>query len=105
MRTDQTFDQMLTQARTVFPYVENHLFYVEHWFHSLFWNKMREVAKILVSFKFIDDVEDMWYMTRAEIKDALWDVVTSWATGCKPRGPLGMAQRNSLAQTVHGKVP
>jgi pyruvate,water dikinase len=27
-------------------------------------------------------------MTRAEIKDALWDVVTSWATGCKPRGPL-----------------
>jgi pyruvate,water dikinase len=31
-----TFDQMLGTARTVFPYVENHLFYVEHWFHSLF---------------------------------------------------------------------
>jgi phenol phosphorylase subunit alpha len=83
-----TFDQMLTQARTVFPYVENHLFYVEHWFHSLFWNKMRDVAKILASFNFIADVEDMWFMTRAEIKDALWDVVTSWATGSKPRGPL-----------------
>jgi pyruvate,water dikinase len=83
-----TFDQMLGQARTVFPYVENHLFYVEHWFHSIFWNKMRQVGKILVDFKFIEDVEDMWYMTRAEIKDSLWDVVTSWATGCKPRGPL-----------------
>jgi pyruvate,water dikinase len=91
LKTDEdraTFDQMLTQARTVFPYVENHLFYVEHWFHSLFWNKMRDVAKILVSFKFIADVEDMWFMTRSEIKDALWDVVTSWATGSKPRGPL-----------------
>jgi pyruvate,water dikinase len=79
---------MLAQARTVFPYVENHLFYVEHWFHSLFWNKMRDVAMILVSFEFIADAEDMWFMTRAEIKDALWDVVTSWATGSKPRGPL-----------------
>ena len=48
LKTDedrQTFDQMLTQARTVFPYVENHLFYVEHWFHSIFWNKMRDVAQ------------------------------------------------------------
>ena len=83
-----TFDQMLAQARTVFPYVENHLFYVEHWFHSVFWNKVREVAKILSEYKFIEDPEDVWYMTRAEIKDALWDVVTAWATGSKPRGPL-----------------
>lgn len=84
----QTFDQMLGTARTVFPYVENHLFYVEHWFHSIFWNKVREVAKILVDFKFIEDVEDVWYMKRSEIKDALWDVVTAWATGSNPRGPL-----------------
>jgi len=84
----QIFDQMLGTARTVFPYVENHLFYVEHWFHSLFWNKVREVAKILVDFKFIADVEDVWYLKRSEIKDALWDVVTSWATGSNPRGPL-----------------
>ncbi len=91
LNTDEdrtTFDQMLTQARTVFPYVENHLFYVEHWFHSIFWNRMRDVAKILADYKFIEDVEDMWYMTRSEIKEALWDVVTSWATGSNPRGPL-----------------
>lgn len=82
-----TFDQLLGTSRTVFPYVENHLFYVEHWFHSLFWNKMREVAKILLDFKFIEDIEDVWYLKRSEIKDALWDVVTSWATGSNPRGP------------------
>jgi pyruvate,water dikinase len=84
----QTFDQMLGTAKTVFPYVENHLFYVEHWFHSLFWNKVREVGKILVDFKFIEDIEDIWFMKRSEIKDALWDVVTAWATGSNPRGPL-----------------
>ncbi|MGC8660641.1 MAG: PEP-utilizing enzyme, partial [Desulfomonilaceae bacterium] len=82
----QAFDQLLGTARTVFPYVENHLFYVEHWFHSIFWNKVREVGKILVDYKFIEDVEDVWYLKRSEIKDALWDVVTSWATGSKPEG-------------------
>jgi pyruvate,water dikinase len=83
-----TFDQMLGQARTVFPYVENHLFYVEHWFHSLFWNKMRDVARIMVEHKFIHDVEDVWYLKRSEVKDALWDLVTAWATGSQGRGPL-----------------
>jgi phenol phosphorylase subunit alpha len=84
----QTFDQMLGTARTVFPYVENHLFYVEHWFHSLFWNKVREVGAILVEHKFIEDVEDIWYLKRSEIKDCLWDLVTAWATGSNGRGPL-----------------
>lgn len=91
LRTDEdkgTFEQMLATARTVFPYVENHLFYVEHWFHSLFWNKMREVSRIMVEHGFIEDVEDVWYLKRAEIKDALWDLVTAWATGSKARGPL-----------------
>lgn len=83
-----TFDQMLGTSRTVFPYVENHLFYVEHWFHSVFWNKMREVAQILVDHKFIDDLEDVWYLKRSEVKDVLWDLVTAWATGSNGRGPL-----------------
>ncbi|HYW93789.1 MAG TPA: PEP-utilizing enzyme [Gammaproteobacteria bacterium] len=81
-----TFDQLLGTARTVFPYVENHLFYVEHWFHSVFWNKVREVAAIMRDHGLIEDLEDVWYLRRAEIKDALWDLVTAWATGVKPRG-------------------
>ena len=82
-----TFDQLLATAKTVFPYVENHLFYVEHWFHSVFWNKVREVAAIMKDHGFIKDIEDVWYLKRSEIKDALWDLVTAWATGVKPRGP------------------
>jgi pyruvate,water dikinase len=81
------FDQLLGTAKTVFPYVENHLFYVEHWFHSVFWNKIREVAAIMKDHGFIGGVEDVWYFKRSEIKDALWDLVTAWATGVKPRGP------------------
>jgi len=81
------FDQLLNTAKTVFPYVENHLFYVEHWFHSVFWNKIRDVAAIMKEHGFINDIEDIWLLKRGEIKDALWDLVTAWATGVKPRGP------------------
>ncbi|MCL4748178.1 MAG: PEP-utilizing protein mobile subunit, partial [Burkholderiaceae bacterium] len=80
------FDELLGCAKTVFPYVENHLFYVEHWFHSIFWNKVREVGAILKEHGVIADVEDVWYLRRDEIKQALWDVVTAWATGVTPRG-------------------
>jgi phenol phosphorylase subunit alpha len=82
-----TFDELLNTAKTVFPYVENHMFYVEHWFHSVFWNKVREVAAIMKEHGFIRDIEDIWLLKRSEIKDALWDLVTAWATGVKPRGP------------------
>jgi len=82
----KTFDELLGTAKTVFPYVENHLFYVEHWFHSIFWNKVREVGAILQEHGIIAEVEDVWYLRRDEIKQALWDVVTAWATGVKPRG-------------------
>lgn len=81
------FNQLLETAKKVFPYVENHLFYVEHWFHSLFWNKVRDFSRILKDHGFLEDVEDIWYLKRGEIKDALWDLVTAWATGVRPRGP------------------
>ena len=80
------FDELLGCAKTVFPYVENHLFYVEHWFHSVFWNKMREVAVIMKEHGMIDDVDDIWLLRRDEIKQCLWDIVTAWATGVTPRG-------------------
>ncbi|HMA08532.1 MAG TPA: PEP-utilizing enzyme, partial [Ramlibacter sp.] len=80
------FDELLGCAKTVFPYVENHLFYVEHWFHSVFWNKMREVGVIMKEHGVIAEVEDIWLLRRDEIKSALWDIVTAWATGVTPRG-------------------
>ena len=43
------FDQQLALARTVFPYVENHDFYVDHWYHTIFWNKVREFGALLAA--------------------------------------------------------
>ncbi|MDO9535616.1 MAG: PEP-utilizing enzyme [Bacillota bacterium] len=82
-----TFQKLLGVSQTCFPYLEDHNFYIEHWFHGVFWEKIRALSKIFVSHNFFDDVEDIWYLNRYELEQALYDLVTSWATGVKPRGP------------------
>ena len=41
------FDEKLGLSRLVFPYVENHNFYIEHWSMSLFWRRIRELGQVL----------------------------------------------------------
>jgi pyruvate,water dikinase len=99
----KTFDQLHGTSELVFPYVENHMFYVEHWFHSVFWNKMRDVGAIMASHKFINNIEDVWYLSRSEIKDALWDLTTAWATGTKGYGPLHWPEEIEWRKGVYQK--
>ncbi|NNF98306.1 MAG: PEP-utilizing enzyme, mobile region [Desulfobacteraceae bacterium] len=106
LKTDedrQTFDQLQGTSKLVFPYVENHLFYVEHWFHSVFWNKMREVSAIMKAHNFLNDIEDIWFLSRSEIKEALWDLVTAWATGTKGRGTLHWPKEIEWRKGVYRK--
>ncbi len=82
----ESFDGLVELARQVFPFVENHNFYVEHWHHSLFFSKVRELGDVFVAHNFIDDREDIFYLHRNEIYSALWDLNIGWATGTEARG-------------------
>ncbi len=84
----EAFDGLLSLTCKVFPYVENHNFYVEHWHHTKFWTKVRELADIFVSHRFFKDREDLFYLHRHEVYDALYDLIIGWATGSPPRGEL-----------------
>jgi pyruvate, water dikinase len=100
----EAFEQGLAVARTVFPYVEDHLFYIEHWFHSIFWGKIRQIGSILQNAGFIENADtDIWFMKRDEIKQALWDHVTAWATGVKPRGPSYWPKQIAWRKGVYEK--
>ena len=46
------YDQMITLAHRVFPYVEGHKFYCEHWYTNLFFNKIREFGALLAAHGF-----------------------------------------------------
>jgi pyruvate,water dikinase len=85
--TRKAFDEGLGLSRTVFPFVENHNFYVEHWYHTVFWNKVRELSALFVRFNFFDDIEDIFFLRRAEVMDALVDLQMSWSGGGDAQGP------------------
>lgn len=80
------YDQMIELACRVFPYVEGHKFYCEHWYTNLFFNKVREYGALLSSLGMWDAEEDIFHLTRYEVEQAIVDAMTSWAIGLPPRG-------------------
>ena len=81
------YDQMIALAHRVFPYVEGHKFYCEHWYTNLFFNKIREFGALLAEHGFFADTEDVFHLTHYEVEAAIIDLMTSWSTGSPPRGP------------------
>jgi len=80
------YDQMIELACRVFPYVEGHKFYCEHWYTNLFFNKVREFGALLAEHGYFDDGEDVFHLSRFEIEQALMALSLSWSTGSPPRG-------------------
>src|SRR5689334_14929591 len=105
----EAFDQTLGLSRTVFPYVESHNFYVEHWYHTLFWNKVREFGELLVRNGFFAEADDIFYLQRSEVSDALVDLRLAWAAGSAPRGPGYwppiVAKRKQIVEAMRGWSP
>ena len=83
------FDQSLALARTVFPFVENHNFYIDHWYFTVFWNKVREFGALLCRHGFLTDQEDIFYLRSDDVRSALDELRLDWSTAGAgaPRGP------------------
>ncbi len=86
------YDQMITLAHRVFPYVEGHKFYCEHWYTNLFFNKIREFGALLAQHGFFADAEDVFHLTHYELESAIIDLMTAWSNGSPPRGPAHWPQ-------------
>jgi pyruvate,water dikinase len=82
-----TFEGKLGLARVVFPYVENHNFYVEHWGMSQVWGKMRQLGQVLTDAGFFRKADDIFLLRRHEVPDAIFDYFHGWAVGIPARGP------------------
>jgi len=90
LNTDEeraAYDQMISLAHRVFPYVEGHKFYCEHWYTNLFFNKIREFGSLLAAHGFFEKAEDAFHLTHYELELAIVDLMTSWSNGSPPRGP------------------
>ena len=85
----QVFDMKRQLAVTAYPYVENHNFYIEHWTMGVFWRKVKELSRVFVEAGFWEHEDDILYLNRNEVRDALFDYITWWGVGApKAIGPL-----------------
>ena len=77
----KSFDDAYNTIRTIYRYAEDHLFWVEHWFHTIWFDKVRTFGKLLVNNGFIQDVDDIFMFHRYEIPEMLTELSTAWALG------------------------
>jgi pyruvate, water dikinase len=103
------FDQMLGLARLVFPFVEDHKFYCEHWFTTQFFAKIREFGDLLVRQGVLAETEDIFQLHHTEIDQALTDVMLAWSAGSQPLGarhfgPI-IAERKRMLEVLRGWSP
>jgi len=82
-----TYDQLITLAHRVFPYVEGHKFYCEHWYTNLFFNKIREFGALLAEHGFFAEEADVFHLTHYELESAIVDLSLAWSSGSQPLGP------------------
>ncbi len=105
----KAFDGKLGLARVVFPYVENHNFYIEHWSMCVFWRKMRELSAVFVNAGFFKEIDDMFYFRREEIHQLLFDYGRGWAMGVPSIGPdylpIEIARRKKIIDALATAPP
>ena len=83
------------------PFLENHVFYAEHWHHCIFWNKIRQIGDLFVENKFLEDREQIMCLHHSEIGQALYELVTSWAVGTEARAPYVLPDLVNFRQVVY----
>lgn len=105
----ESFDGLVGLARKVFPFVENHNFFVEHWHHSMFWAKVRSLGRVFVEHNFFDDEDDIFFLHRNEVYSALYDLNIGWATGIESRGVTywrpEIARRRAIREVLKDHPP
>ncbi|NUQ36203.1 MAG: PEP-utilizing enzyme, mobile region [Caldilineales bacterium] len=77
----KTFEDAYNNTRTIYRYAEDHLFWVEHWFHTIWFEKMREFGRLFVKQGVLKETDDFFMFNRLEIPSLIEDVATSWALG------------------------
>ncbi|GAA0319803.1 PEP-utilizing enzyme [Sphingomonas oligophenolica] len=105
-----TYDQLITLAHLVFPYVEGHKFYCEHWYTNLFFNKIREFGALLAANGFFAEEADVFYLTHYELESAIIDLSLAWSSGSKPLGPkrwpaIVAERKQAIAAWAQNRVP
>lgn len=105
----ETFQGKLGLARVVYPYVEDHNFYIEHWTMGVFWRKIRQLSHLLHNLGFWENPDDILYLSRDEVRPVLFDYANAWGVGTDPIGPTywpkEIARRTAIVKALETARP
>jgi pyruvate,water dikinase len=77
----KSFEDAYGSCRKIYKYAEDHLFWVEHWFHTIIFEKMRKLGALLAKYGMVDETEEIYLFNRFEIPMVIEDMVTAYALG------------------------
>ena len=84
IKTDEdrkSFEDAYNVVRTIYRYAEDHLFWVEHWLHTIWFAKVREFGAVLQKNGLLKEVDDIYLFNRFEVPMLIEDLATTWALG------------------------
>lgn len=76
-----SFENAYRDCLTLYRFAEGHIFWVENWFHTIWFEKAREVGRALVNAGVFKNEDDIFMFNRLEIPTIIEDAVTAWALG------------------------
>ena len=77
----KSFEDAHKTVMTIYRYAEDHLFWVEHWFHTIWYDKIRAFGSLLVKNDMLNQVDDIFMFNRYEVPELLTELATGWALG------------------------
>ncbi len=100
----EAFDGKLGLARVVFPYVENHNFYIEHWTMSVIWRKVKELGAVFAKEGLMSADDDIMFLKRDEVDEVLWDYYSNWAVNAPTASAHHWGPKIARRREIHQKM-
>ena len=100
----EAFDGKLGLARVVFPYVENHNFYIEHWTMSVIWRKVKELGAVFAKEGLMSAEDDIMFLKRDEVDEVLWDYYSAWAVNAPTASAHHWGPKIARRREIHQKM-
>jgi len=77
----KAFQEAYEIATRMAPYAEDHLFWIEHWLHSNWYIKVRQIGRLLVKHGMLKQEDDIFLFNRFEVPMLLEDLNHAWSCG------------------------
>ncbi|MFB6354199.1 MAG: PEP-utilizing enzyme [Halobacteriales archaeon] len=92
----EAFEDIYSTTRRIYTYAEDHQFWIEHWLHTIVFEKMREFGRLLVNEDALEAPDDIFLFNRFEVPEMLEEVCTAWALG--PDAPVSDAWKRKAEE-------